>query len=259
MKVIPFGTNGFFSSFGRQTACYAVPIDQSLIILDAGTGLFRFAEKMGLNLLKHTREIHLFLSHYHLDHTMGFYAAFQLFKGIKVNVYSLTDREVFSELVKINYFPVDFKKVHRDFKWYKLDDGERKIGKFIVKSRVQNHRNEKSLAFRFHISDRVLSYITDGEISEENNKFIQNSDLLMHEGTFSGEKLKNESLDKQIIDGHVTVLGAALIAKKAKVKKLVLIHHEPTFDNNKMEKQLMWAKKIFLNTSNALDLKEISF
>ena len=101
MKLIPLGTNGFFPSFGRQTACYAIPIKKTLIILDAGSGLFRLAEPVGKKLLDGIDEIHLYLSHYHLDHTFGFYAAFKLFNNVKVRVFAPSGRQVFWEFVSL--------------------------------------------------------------------------------------------------------------------------------------------------------------
>src|SRR3989344_4405343 len=101
MKIIPLGTNGFFPSFDRQTACYVIAYGKILIILDAGSGLFRFAESVGIDILKNVKEIHLYLSHYHLDHTFGFYAAFKLFKNKKVTVFGSCEKQVFSEFVKL--------------------------------------------------------------------------------------------------------------------------------------------------------------
>src|SRR3989338_4937318 len=98
MNIIPLGTNGFFPSFNRQTACYAIPHGKTLIVLDAGSGLFRFAEPEGQKLLQSVTDIHLYLSHYHLDHTFGFYAAFKLFAGKTIQVFAKTDKKVFSEL-----------------------------------------------------------------------------------------------------------------------------------------------------------------
>src|SRR3989344_8977467 len=115
MKVIPLGTNGFFPSFNRQTACYAIPKDKILIVLDAGSGLFRFAEPVGIDLLKNVKEIHLYLSHYHLDHTFGFYAAFKLFKGKKVSVFGSCEKQVFSEFVKLKHFPIDYSREYKNF------------------------------------------------------------------------------------------------------------------------------------------------
>jgi len=259
MKIIPLGTNGFFSSFGRATACYAVPFKETLIILDAGSGLFRFAEPGGKKLLKGVSDVHLFLSHYHLDHTFGFYAAFKLLEGKKVTVFGSEEREVFSEFPPLEYFPIDYSQKHRHFSWRKLEEGTHKISSYKVSVLKQNHRREVSLGFRFKFEDKSLAYITDTEVSKEGTEFVKDADLLLHEHGFSGEKLLGKKLENQVIDGHVTTIGAALIAKKAKVGKLVLIHHFPFHDEKKLAEQLKVARSIFPETILAKDLKAIEF
>jgi len=149
MKIIPLGTNGFFSSFGRQTACYAIPLENILILLDAGSGLFRFAEDEGKKLLEGKKEIHIYLSHYHLDHTFGFYAAFKLLKEKKVKVFASEDRQVFSELVALDHFPINYQKLHKNFSFKIIKEGILNSKEYKVAVKKQNHRGEVSLAYRF--------------------------------------------------------------------------------------------------------------
>ncbi|MBI4990720.1 hypothetical protein HZB96_01345 [Candidatus Gottesmanbacteria bacterium] len=146
MKVIPLGTNGFFPSFGRATACFAIPFQNTLIILDAGSGLFRLAEPEGKKLLSGVEDVHLYLSHYHLDHTFGFYAAFRLLEKKKVTVFAETERKVFSDLAK-EYFPINFDQEYANFSWQKVLIGNNQIGDYEVKVRKQYHNEAGSLAF----------------------------------------------------------------------------------------------------------------
>src|SRR3989344_8948195 len=110
MTIIPLGTNGFFPSFGRQTMCFAILLGKTLIILDAGSGLFRLAEPIGKKLLTGVDTIHIYLSHYHLDHTFGFYAAWKFFAGKKVTVFGNSAKRVFEELYRQQYIPGFFEK-----------------------------------------------------------------------------------------------------------------------------------------------------
>ncbi len=261
MKIIPLGTNGFFPSFGRATACYIIPFSDKLIILDAGSGLFRFAESQVKRLLSGIKEIDLFLSHYHLDHTFGFYAAFKLFKDKKVKVFSQSKRQIFWEFVDLKHFPVDYHKVHKNFSWSELKIGENKIGNYQVTVRKQYHRGEGSLAFHFTFLNKQLAYLTDSEPSKESVRFVRGVDILLHEWERSKEKDINGKikLEKQFFDGHVTTIGAAQTAKLAKVGKLVLIHHNPFADSKVLDEQLKIAQKIFPKTEMAKDLDVINF
>jgi len=261
MKIIPLGTNGFLSSFGRQTACFAIPYGNILIILDAGSGLFRLTEPAGKKLLKGVKEVHLFLSHYHLDHAIGFYGAFELLKGKIVTVYAESGRQVFWEFVKLKHFPIDYTKAHRNFTWKALKEGSYDFSSYKVSILKQRHRDETSLSFRLTFPKTDLVYASDGEPTKKVIEFARGTKLLLHEHNYTGENLweKKLPLEKQVLDGHVTTIGAAMVAKEAGVGKLALIHHEVYFDQKQLEKEVSVARKIFPKTELAMDLEEISF
>lgn len=252
MKIIPFGTNGFFPSFNRQTACYTIPYGKILIILDAGSGLFRFAEPFGKKLLNGVEEIHLYLSHYHLDHTFGFYAAFKLFEDKKVFVYSNQERQVFWEFVSLKHFPIDYHKAHRNFTWKTLKEGNNLISDYSVQVRIQDHRGEESLAFRFKLNDGEFAYVTDSEFSPRGITFVKDVPLLLHEHDTLGTN------EKEVYNGnHVTTYGAVRIAKEAEVGSLYLIHHNPFLSNAQLIQQLKATKRIFTRTKLSMDKREI--
>jgi len=258
MTILPLGTNGFFPSFGRASACFAIRSGKRLIVLDAGSGLFRFAEPEGKMLLDGVDYIDLFLSHYHLDHTFGFYAAFTFFKGKDVTVYGMTDRKVFEDITRQGYFPINYQKEYGSYRWVTINEGNFETGNYSVNIRNQYHRGEGSLAFRF---DFGLAYVTDSEPTSESVRFVQGVPLLLHEH----EVLPNETYSpgKKLEDyaggGHVSTIGAALIAKQGKVGKLVLIHHLPVLDEKKLKEAETLARSIFPKTFLAEDLKPIHF
>ncbi len=72
------------------------------------------------------------------------------------------------------------------------------------------------------------------------------ADLLIHEATFDSSK-KQEANERM----HSTAEGAATIAKKAKVKQLVLTHISPRYSDSTI--LLQQAKAIFENTRIAED------
>lgn len=258
MKLIPLGTNGFFPSFGRETMCFAIPYGKTLIILDAGTGLYRLVEPEGQKLLVGVDNVHLYLSHYHLDHTFGFSAAWKLLQDKNVSVYSGADKKVFSDFSK-DYFPRNFDKDFANFSWRKLKTGENKIGDYQVVVRRQYHNRAGSIAFRFSFG---VAYVTDSEPTRESVDFIRDIPLLLHEHYLSGEEIlgkKNTKLEDHFLGKHTTSIGAAMIAKTANVGKLCLVHHYPFYDAKQLGKQKELARKIFKKTILAKDLEEIEF
>lgn len=262
MKIIPLGTNGFFPSFNRHTACYAIPYGKTLIILDAGSGLFRLQEPEGRELLEKIENVDLFLSHYHFDHTFGFYGAFHLLREKKITVYGMKKKKVFEDVIKKGYFPINYEEKYGNYQWKQLNIGEQAIGNYKIKTRKQYHRGSGSLAFKFEFPDgKKMAYVTDSEPAIEGIEFVRGADILLHEHEIvSGEKDKKmKKLEDFISDGHVTTRGTALIAKEASVGKLVLIHNNPFFSDEELKSATVFARTIFKETYLAKDLEEIEF
>ncbi len=93
---------------------------------------------------------------------------------------------------------------------------------------------------------RKIVYATDTNPMDEMIEFAKEADLLMHDGMFSGDD------DVMAIErGHSSVKDAARIAKKANVKKLLLIHISPRYSDE--EELLRKAREIFPNTMIAKD------
>ena len=97
---------------------------------------------------------------------------------------------------------------------------------------------------------KKVAYITDTLLNKNCIRVAKKADILICESTFSKE-LKNTAREYM----HLTTEDAAHIAKKAKVKKLILTHFSQRY---KTTSQLeIEAKKIFKNTITAKDFMKI--
>jgi ribonuclease Z len=96
-----------------------------------------------------------------------------------------------------------------------------------------------------------IVYTGDSNACEEIVKAAKGADILISEATFA-EELKEKAHDY----GHMTAKDAARIAKKAGVKRLLLTHISPRYDDNPkiLEKE---AREIFRNTDIANDFMKI--
>jgi ribonuclease Z len=96
-----------------------------------------------------------------------------------------------------------------------------------------------------------IVYTGDSKPCEEIAKAAKDADLLISESTV-GEELKEKAHDY----GHMTAKDAARIAKKAGVKRLILTHISPRYDEDPkiLEKE---ARTIFKNTDIANDFMSI--
>jgi ribonuclease Z len=85
------------------------------------------------------------------------------------------------------------------------------------------------------------AYCSDTGYTESYLPLIKGVDLLYHEATFMHDKVKS-AREKF----HCTTIDAATIAKKAKVKQLMLGHYSARYDD--LQPLLVEAKTIFENT-----------
>ena len=93
---------------------------------------------------------------------------------------------------------------------------------------------------------KKITFVTDTGICANIVKLAKNADVLICESTHLDE-LKEKSKEYK----HLTAKQAALLAKKAKVKKLVLMHFSQRYKNTKpLEKE---ARQYFKNTVCAYD------
>jgi ribonuclease Z len=159
--------------------------------------------------------------------------------GIPCNAYSFTRKG------KIR---IDKKKLART----KLPSGpllkKLKEGKNIV------YKNKKYLAkdLTTREGDKKISFVFDTSINKNMAPFVRNSDLFISEASFDS-KLEEKARKHK----HLTAKQAAEIAKKAKVKKLVLTHISQRYQKEP-EKILKDAKKFFKNSFLVKDFDVLS-
>ena len=99
---------------------------------------------------------------------------------------------------------------------------------------------------------KKISIILDTKNNPRIVPFVKEADLFICESEFS-EELKDQAEEHL----HMTSVGAAECAKKAKVEKLVLTHISQRYEKN-MGKILNEAKKIFKNSNVAKDFDTIT-
>jgi len=114
-----------------------------------------------------------------------------------------------------------------------------------------NNKLIKSKDFTYKQKGKKIAVILDTKINPNCEKLAKNADLLISESTYLKEE---ESLAKE--RGHLTAGQAAQIAKKSKVKKLILTHVSQRYENNE-RKVLEEAKKIFKNTFLSEDFMSV--
>jgi ribonuclease Z len=115
---------------------------------------------------------------------------------------------------------------------------------------VCNGKKYKAKDLTYLEKGKKISFVLDTKFNDKIEKFVKEADFFICESSF-GSDLKD--LAKEHL--HMTAEQAGIIAKKAKVKKLILTHISQRYDPN-LKFLLNDAKKNFKNVVIAEDLNE---
>ena len=223
MELIPLGTNGFFSTGGRQTMSFLALDGETAVLLDAGTGVGRLLEGQLASRIAGCGRLEIFLSHYHLDHVAGLAFLSAVWGGGPVRILapgpplvdgdpSALDRLVapplFPKGLSDLSFPVEIRPYTEDLE----------LAGRPARVRRQDHGGG-SVGLRWN----GLAYCTDCRVDGGSAPFVRGSDLLIHEVWVTDE----EAEDGANRDGHSTVGEVADLAAEAGIRRLLPVHHRP--------------------------------
>lgn len=238
MILTVLGSAGWIPEGTRETSCYAVRSGRSLLLLDAGSGTGRLAADRAA-LLRDVDEVHVVLSHFHLDHVVGLtYLTAVDFDG-EITIwgpgafYDRTSEEILNTVAGPPYQP---KVLGELFTIRDVPRAGLRTRDFDVSVRLQPLHSAPSIAMR--VNDE-LSYCTDTAYDEGNTGFVERCHTLVHEAwpASSGPT-----------EGHSAPAEAARVAARAGVRRLILGHVPPRADVDAM---LAEARGVFDATSVA--------
>ncbi|MBX7057141.1 MAG: MBL fold metallo-hydrolase [Leptospirales bacterium] len=243
---LPFS---LLETYGGNTTCLELRSkNNDLIIIDAGTGLRELGNRMLIEdgFMKGQGRCHMVFTHSHWDHIQGlpFFAPFYI-PGNHFTIHAISDqiedrlRYQFSD----RHFPVswDYMQATREFRQHDETDVWSLYGIQISQKAVRHPGG--SYSYRFEEDGKVFVFGTDAEFKlddmdgiEDYLHYFQGADVLVFDTQYTFE----EQLQK--IDwGHSSASIATDIALKAGVKKLVLFHHDPSYDDDKLDEVYLRA------------------
>ena len=276
MRIKFWGARGSISTpgkstvrYGGNTPCVEVRLpDDELIILDAGTGI----RNLGESLIEGGESIkaYILVSHPHWDHIQGF----PFFKPAFVSGNELTIvggetetvtlQKMISDQMNKIYFPIQLNELKAKLKFRRVQEEEISVYDAQVKTIYVNHPTF-AMGYRITHGGKSLVYISDNEpfdrkvardirnvekkivekydrIKGDPNQrifdFVRNADVLIHDTTYTPE----EYVDR-VGWGHSHYLFTLKVAAEGNVKRLVLFHHDPAHDDNKVDDILKKCKK----------------
>lgn len=249
---LPFSLKGTYGGNTTSLEIRTGSENEHIILIDAGTGI----RPLGNSLLAQGRmkgndELSLLFTHSHWDHVQGLMFFVPIFiPGNTIHFYSS-----FSDMEKrlqyqqpSTHFPVPFDDsvMAATKKFQHFPEGEEiQLHDLTVSSKAVRHPggcyaykflDEQGKTFIFS-SDTEFNLDTMDDI-EIYIEFYRDADVLVLDTQYTFE----ESLQK--IDwGHSSAAIATDIAIKSNVKKLILFHHDPSYDDNKMDAVTLQALK----------------
>ena len=269
-----FGVRGSISVFGEEyqqfggnTTCILLEGPQRTVILDAGTGIRELGKEMEQDPhLGIDRPCFLAFSHFHWDHIQGlpfFKPAYDARRTFTISAIGrerrgMDLRSIFETQMQEQYFPVTLDGMGAKIEFLQTADDQMSIDKAFV--RVVKHKHPGgAYSYRFQDGEgKVLVYCTDIEHGESIDPQIvelaRDADVLIHEGQYTPEELPRFRGW-----GHSSWAQAVEVAELAKVKQLIITHHDP--DHNDaflcdVEKQ---CQARFPNTVLAREKMEVTF
>ena len=237
---LPFSVRG---TFGGNTSCVEIITGgDEYVICDLGTGVREFGNHV---LRQHgpgrKHCFNVFLSHPHWDHIMGFpFFAPAYIPGNRIRIYG--GHNALSEALHAQHsapwFPVDFRELASTIEFVTLEpDRTYEIAGLTVTCITQSH-TDSSYGYRFARGGKSIVYSTDCEHKystlDESYPFVafyRNADMLIFDAMYS----LGDTMSVKEDWGHSSNVVAVELAHAARVKRLVLFHHEPAYDDRMIE------------------------
>jgi ribonuclease BN (tRNA processing enzyme) len=243
VKIRVWGARGSLSapgpatvSYGGNTSCVEVELaDGTILILDAGSGIRELGQRL---LGREQGELHICLTHLHLDHVegLGFFgplweAGWKLrFWGPPSTTATLRDRV--SRYLSPPLFPIGLSEAPAEAVFEDAPREPWRIGSALVEAQFVEHRGP-TLGYRIEDEGRVLAYVPDHEpyltaaLDDEPTwisgwALAANADLLLHDSQYTEDEYA-----QRLGWGHSSGVHAAAFARAAEVSRLALFHHDP--------------------------------
>jgi phosphoribosyl 1,2-cyclic phosphodiesterase len=229
-----------FVRYGGNTSCVALSHDAAsdpTLVLDAGTGLGRLARHLDGRPFKGS----ILLGHMHWDHTHGlpfFPAGDNPDASVDLYVPKQGDdgaEALLSRAVSPPHFPITPSQLRGQWRFLDLDDGEQQIEGFTVTARDIPHPGGRTLGFRVSDGRATIAYLSDhwpislgkgpeglGEYHDSALALADGVDLLIHDSQYTADEFA-----ERWMFGHSAIQYPVGLAKRARVKRLMLFHHDP--------------------------------
>lgn len=231
MKIKLYGVMGSISGgasdLGRNTTCLVLSNKDSDLILDSGTGILNYMENVNKT------EHHILISHYHMDHILGFPFLSQLFSSNhNINLYGpdfnnkCVEDELFGFMRK-PYLPIKREHVLAKISSSSLEEGKTYIINGFEVEALRVEHPGGSMIYTIKAEGKKIAFLSDfpngSDLDDTIIAFCSKSDLIYADAMFLESEFKNKKLLEY---GHSSIESVIRFFEKTDSKKLVIGHHK---------------------------------
>jgi phosphoribosyl 1,2-cyclic phosphodiesterase len=232
----------------------------NLVVLDAGTGIRGLGD--ALMATGESVKAYLAITHPHWDHLQGFpFFKPAFISGNELTIIGaqtryVTLRQMISYQMDKVYFPIQLNELNAKIQFRPIREETIPIFGATLTAMYVNHP-AFALGYRLSVDGHSLVYISDNEpfdrgvakslknvdkmvvqkyLEEKGDPnqrvfdFARGADVLIHDSTYTPEEYVNH-----VGWGHSHYLFSLRVADEARVKKLVLFHHDQTHTDDKLD------------------------
>ncbi len=242
--------------YGGNTPCLELTApDGTRFILDCGTGLRMLGNHLTQTLRGQGIRAHILVTHFHWDHIQGIpffhpffesqnYFHFYSFQSKSLGPNSL--QQVLQAQLASPYFPVDVTMMTAAREFREVTGGEKwEVHGTRITAAWLNHP-QGCLGYRFDTAGGSIVYATDNEpgvteCDQNLRQLAHGADVLIYDAQYSPEQLATDRKGW----GHSSWLEGVKIAREAKVRNLILFHHDPDSPDKVVDGFLSAARQEF--------------
>ena len=227
--------------YGGNTSSIEVRCGKRLIMLDAGTGMRYLGNQL---VAEAPVDSDILFTHTHFDHVCGlpffkpFFQAqnsFRLWAGHFGGATTL--QRVLREFMMAPLFPVppEVFKARMEYRDFSGGDTLAPAPGIAVRTAVLNHP-DGATGYRIEYGGKSVCYVTDTEhvpgIPDRNVlALIEGADIVIYDCMYTDEEYARAYVGW----GHSTWQEAVRLCKSARVKRLVVFHHDPDHDDDRLD------------------------
>ena len=281
--------------YGGNTACVEITAGNKTLILDAGTGLIPLGRDLIRRAAAQKRplDVTLLFSHLHHDHTQGFpFFGPAYLPNAKLHIFGPgISPEMLEKVLENNQspttFPVGLREMAaakdirsvRESQLIVWDAEGVRVMDIVPVGEAGTGLDDEALTVHIHKSyahpggvyiyrvtwqGQSIVYATDteGYVGTDRRlaQFARGADVLIHDAQYREKHYHGQMAGFPSTQGygHSTATMACELAEAAGVEKLVLFHHDPTYDDSVIAEIERKAQARFENTLAAYEGLEIT-